>query len=220
MNSFILYNLGKVDYSLAFKEQKRFIELRQADNLDEIWCLEHPPVYTLGLSGQSEHILDGADIPIVHSDRGGQVTYHGPGQLVVYPLLDLKRKKLTVKRYVYQLEQAIIDTLKHYNIESHRVSGAPGVYVADQKVAALGIRIRRGYCYHGISINVDMDLMPFNGINPCGYQDLKVTRLKDLGLDVTISDVVPILAQSLVNVLDYDSYTTGGNTQLADIKVM
>ncbi|NNE38975.1 MAG: lipoyl(octanoyl) transferase LipB [Gammaproteobacteria bacterium] len=220
VSEFNLYNLGKVDYLTGFKDQKRFIDLRQADTQDEIWCLEHHPVYTLGLSGKTEHILSDAGIPVVQSDRGGQVTYHGPGQLVVYPLLDLKRLKMTVKHYVHQLEQAIIDTLNHYNIAAHRISGAPGVYVDDKKVAALGIRIRRGYCYHGIAINIDMDLTPFNDINPCGFKDLKVTQLKDLGVDVKISDVVPVLANSMVNALGYESYLTQNNAQLADLKTM
>ncbi len=220
MSEFILYQLGKVDYSTAFSHQKRFIESRQPDTADEVWCLEHPPVYTLGLSGKSEHILNNSGIPVIHSDRGGQVTYHGPGQLVIYPLLDLKRRKITVKNYVYQLEQAIIDTLDKFNLVTHRLSGAPGIYVDNRKVAALGIRIRKGYCYHGISINIDMDLSPFDGINPCGYQDLKVTQLKDLGINVKITDVVPELANSLVNTLGYETYINQDDAQLAGIKVI
>jgi lipoyl(octanoyl) transferase len=217
VNSFLLYNLGMVDYATAFANQKRFIELRESKTPDEVWCLEHPPVYTLGLSGKSEHVLNQGDIPLVKSDRGGQVTYHGPGQLVIYLLLDLKRRKITVKHYVNQLEQAVIDTINSYKITAHRITGAPGVYVDGEKIAALGVRIRKGHCYHGISMNVDLDLEPFNGINPCGYKNLKVTRIKDLGIDVKIKDIIPVLADALVSNLGYDSYQVQDTSELTNL---
>lgn len=206
MNNFHLYNLGKIEYSVAFSHQKQFVKQRHPDTVDEVWCLEHPPVYTLGLSGKTEHIIDRGNIPIVQTDRGGQVTYHGPGQLVVYPLLDLKRRKISVKNYVRLLEQAIMDTLNEFDVSARRIQGAPGVYVDDRKIAALGIRMRKGCCYHGISLNVDMDLSPYDGINPCGYEGLAVTQLKDLGVDTNISSIMPVLATALANQLGYEKY--------------
>jgi len=206
VNSFHLYDLGKIEYSVAFSHQKQFIEQRHPDTVDEVWYMEHPPVYTLGLSGKTEHILDAGNIPLVQTDRGGQITYHGPGQLVVYPLLDLKRRNISVKNYVHLLEQAIMEMLNKFEISAQRIPGAPGVYVDKRKIAALGIRIRKGYCYHGISLNVDMDLSPYRGINPCGYKDMAVTQLKDLGVDTNISGIMPVLATALANHLGYEKY--------------
>jgi lipoyl(octanoyl) transferase len=155
---------------------------RTPDTPDEIWLLEHPPVFTLGLAGKGEHILRATDIPIVPIDRGGQVTYHGPGQLVAYLLLDLKRRGYGVRELVHRMEQAIIDLLADYGIEGTRRDKAPGVYVEGRKIAALGLRIKHGMSYHGLALNVDMDLAPFSHINPCGYEGLEVTQLRSLGV--------------------------------------
>jgi lipoyl(octanoyl) transferase len=187
-----------------------FTEQRNPLTPDEVWMLQHPPVYTLGLGGKPAHILDAGETPVVKCDRGGQVTYHGPGQLVIYLLLDLKRLKLGVKALVKQTEQAVIDLLAGYAIESQRRAGAPGVYVGEAKVAALGYRIRRGCCYHGLALNVDMDLAPYQRINPCGYAGLRVTQLADLGVkdDVAAAGekLLPLLSRALD--LDLDPLNT------------
>jgi lipoyl(octanoyl) transferase len=172
---------GLQAYAPIYQAMQDFTAARTAESADECWLLQHTPVYTLGLAGKSSHILNPQGIPVYHIDRGGQVTYHGPGQVVVYVLLDLKRRGLYVKSLVYALEQSIIDFLADQGIVAQRRDKAPGVYVENAKIAALGLRIRRGYSYHGLSLNVDMDLSPFQGINPCGYPGLAVTRLRDLG---------------------------------------
>ena len=159
---------------------QRFTDARDAGTPDELWLVEHEPVFTLGQAGKPEHVLFPGDIPVLHVDRGGQVTYHGPGQIVAYPLLDLKRLKLGVREYVQRIEQAVIDTLADWKIEGRRRDGAPGVYVDDAKVAALGIRVRRGCSFHGLAFNIAMDLEPFQRINPCGYTGLAVTSMLDL----------------------------------------
>jgi len=180
-----------------------FTDQRNIDTPDELWCLEHPPVFTLGLAGKQEHILQAGNIPVIQTDRGGQVTYHGPGQLVVYLLLDLRRKGITVKKFVYQLEQAVINMCDSLNIGAERKSGAPGVYVAGKKIAALGIRVRRGCSYHGLALNVDMDLAPYLQINPCGYPDLQVTQLNDLGCGMNINETFDCLLPYLMDNLGY-----------------
>jgi lipoyl(octanoyl) transferase len=152
---------------------------------DELWLLEHPPVFTQGQAGKPEHLLQDIGLPIVPIDRGGQITYHGPGQVVVYLLLDLQRRRLKVRDLVQRIEQAVIDLLDEQGIVAARRAGAPGVYVGDAKIAALGLRVRNGCCYHGVSLNVDMDLSPFAAINPCGYEGLAVTQLHDLGVNLT-----------------------------------
>ena len=182
-----------------------FTERRNPLTPDEVWLLQHPPVYTLGLGGKPEHILDAGAIPVIKCDRGGQVTYHGPGQLVVYLLLDLKRLNLGVKSLVKQTEQALIDLLADYGIEAQRRTGAPGVYVGEAKIAALGFRIRRGGCYHGLALNVDMDLAPFRRINPCGYAGLEVTRLKDWGVKDDVETVGEALLPHLLRTLELDA---------------
>ncbi len=171
---------GVVDYAACLADMQPFTDQRGADTPDELWLVEHPPVFTLGLAGKPEHVLDAGDIPVVRCDRGGQVTYHGPGQVVLYALLDLNRAGLGVKALVTTLEQAVIDLLAGLDIAAERRPGAPGVYVAGAKIAALGLRVRRGCCYHGLSLNVAMDLAPFARINPCGYAGLAVTQLRDL----------------------------------------
>ena len=178
----IVKHLGLTDYATAYQAMQDFNAQRDADTPDEIWLIEHPPVFTLGLAAKPEHILDAGNIPVVKIDRGGQVTYHGPGQLVVYLLLDLKRRNIGVRELVRTMEQAIIDTLADYDIASQRIAGAPGIYIDGAKIAALGLRVKRGCCYHGLALNVDMDLVPFTRINPCGYAGMPVTQTKDLGL--------------------------------------
>ncbi|KTF41233.1 lipoyl(octanoyl) transferase LipB [Xanthomonas translucens pv. translucens] len=176
---------------------QRFTDTRAETDADELWVVEHEPVFTLGQAGKPEHVLAPGEIPVLHVDRGGQVTYHGPGQLVVYPLLDLRRLKIGVRDYVCRIEQAIIDTLDEWNILGQRRDGAPGVYVGAAKVAALGIRVRRGCTFHGLSFNVAMDLEPFHRINPCGYQGLRVTSVLDLGGPSGMQAVKPVLLAQL-----------------------
>jgi lipoyl(octanoyl) transferase len=175
-----LRRLGRVDYAACLAAMQDFTDRREANTPDQLWLVQHPPVFTLGLAGKPEHVLDAGDIPVVHCDRGGQVTYHGPGQVVLYTLLDLKRADVGVKALVTTLEQAVIDLLTTLGIDGERRPGAPGVYVAGAKIAALGLRVRRGCAYHGLSLNVAMDLTPFARINPCGYAGLAVTDLRTL----------------------------------------
>lgn len=170
-----------------------FTDVRDGDTVDELWFVEHDPVFTLGQAGKDEHVLMPGDIPVIHVDRGGQVTYHGPGQIVLYPLLDLKRLGIGVRDYVCKIEQAIIDTLGEWNIGAERKEGAPGVYVNGAKVAALGIRVRRGCTFHGLAFNIDMDLEPFRRINPCGYAGLEVVSMSDLGGPGGMEAVKPVL---------------------------
>jgi lipoyl(octanoyl) transferase len=181
----VVKRLGQVDYAPTFQAMQDFTAARTTETPDEIWIVEHPPVYTLGQAGKPEHILHDVGIPIVKIDRGGQVTYHGPGQVVIYLLLDLARLRIKVRELVTAIEQAVIDLLANHGVIAERRDGAPGVYVGDAKVAALGLRIRNGCSYHGVSLNVDMDLYPFTAINPCGYAGLKVTQTKDLNIPLT-----------------------------------
>jgi len=194
---------GLCDYQAVFNAMSRFTRERNEIVCDEIWCLHHAPVFTLGMAGKEDHILDAGDIPVIKTDRGGQVTYHGPGQLVVYLLLDLQRKGLTVKRYVSLIEQALIDMCVSLDIDAERKAGAPGVYVADKKIAALGVRVKRGCSYHGLALNVDMDLSPFRQINPCGYPGLQVTQLKDEGSNQDVGSAFATLLPYLMKHLDY-----------------
>ena len=173
--------LGRVPFEPTWRDMQVFTDGRDEDTPDEIWVLEHDPVFTLGLAGKREHVLAPGDIPVVHIDRGGQVTYHGPGQLVVYPLLDLRRRHLGPRALVSALEQATVDTLADWDVDAHARPDAPGVYAGERKVASIGLRVRRGASYHGIAINVDMDLEPFTRINPCGYAGLEMTQISDLG---------------------------------------
>jgi lipoyl(octanoyl) transferase len=194
-------NLGLVDYLATWTRMRDFVAAREADTPDEIWTLEHPAVYTLGLAGKREHLLAPANIPVVETDRGGQVTYHGPGQLVVYLLLDLKRLGLGPRELVRRIEASVIEVLAGFNLNGERRAGAPGVYVGAAKIAALGLRIRHGYSYHGLALNVAMDLAPFTRINPCGYAGLAVTSLAALGVETSLSEarsrMVAALQQSL-----------------------
>ncbi|ATE62166.1 lipoyl(octanoyl) transferase LipB [Thauera sinica] len=183
----IVKRLGRVDYEPALEAMRVFTAQRTGSTPDELWLLEHPPVYTLGQAGRPEHLLQNpAAIPLVHIDRGGQITYHGPGQLVAYLLVDLPRRRLKVRGLVTLMEQAVIDTLADYGLAAGRKEGAPGVYVDGAKIAALGLRVRNGCCYHGLSLNVDMDLTPFGWINPCGYEGLRTVQMKDFGIAETV----------------------------------
>lgn len=180
-------SLGLRDYDDTWQSMKSHI--REEDFKNEIWFIEHPPVFTLGTAADQKHILNPKDIPVVQSDRGGEVTYHGPGQLVIYFMIDVKRSKLGPKTLVKSLQEFTKSLLKECSIESRFIDGAPGVYVNNKKIASIGLRISKGKTYHGISINVDMDLAPFSYINPCGYEGLEVTQIKELNDKVTIKDV-------------------------------
>ena len=193
--------LGRAEYEPTWRAMQRYTETRDADADDELWCLEHPPVYTLGLNGRPEHVLAAGDVPVVNVDRGGQVTYHGPGQLVVYPLVDLRRSKPGVRELVVALEQAIVAFAAERGVAAASRRDAPGVYVDGRKLASLGLRIRRGCSYHGLALNVAMDLEPFRRIDPCGYAGLEVVDLATLGVRLPVphaaAGLVPHLWRSL-----------------------
>jgi len=194
---------GVEDYALSFDAMRAFTDARSESTLDEIWLVEHPPVYTLGMAGDPAHLLNpNSTIPLVKVDRGGQITYHGPGQVVAYLLLDLRRRKLMVREFVHRIEQAVLNTLAAYNLPAERVAGAPGIYLAQgphrgAKIAALGLKIRKGCSYHGVSLNVRMDLQPFLQINPCGYVDLQTIDLAQAGVDVSWQAAALALAEQL-----------------------
>jgi len=225
VNTIVIRQPGITDYSTTYALQKAFTSGRGPDTMDELWCLQHFAVYTLGLAGKSEHILDSGKIPIVRSDRGGQVTYHGPGQLIIYPLIDIKRRNITIRQYVSLLEQAVIDLLNEFGITGQRQDKAPGVYVDNKKIASLGIRVRGGCCYHGLSLNVDMDLAPFQGINPCGYPQLEVTQLIELGVQLSVEQasarLAPYIASGLriENILIEDTHVENHPTILTQSEV-
>lgn len=193
----IVRDLGRQPYAPVWRAMQAFTDARDDGTPDELWLVEHDPVFTLGQAGKPEHVLMPGDIPVLHVDRGGQVTYHGPGQIVAYPLLDLKRLKVGVRDYVHRIEQAVIETLGEWNIQGARRDGAPGVYVNQAKVAALGIRVRRGCTFHGLAFNVAMDLEPFRRINPCGYEGLQVVAMADLGGPSSPDAVKPVLLDKL-----------------------
>lgn len=190
--------IGMVDYLIAWQAMKDFTNIRTSDTRDEIWIMQHPPVYTLGIAGKPEHLLHENGIEVIKTDRGGQITYHGPGQLVAYLLLDMRRLKIGVRELVRRMENAVISLLKDYHIDAEGRVDAPGVYVSNAKIAALGLKIKRGFCYHGVALNIDMDLAPFSAINPCGYLGLKVTQTKNLG----ITDGLEILSTKFAEKLE------------------
>jgi lipoyl(octanoyl) transferase len=194
--------LGRVEYEPTWRAMQEFTASRTPETPDELWIVEHPPVFTLGQAGKPEHVLEDVGIPIVKIDRGGQVTYHGPGQVVIYLLLDLSRLKIKVRELVTAIEQAVIDFLAAQGVAAERREGAPGVYVGEAKIAALGLKIKNGCSYHGLSLNVDMDLYPFTAINPCGYAGLKVTQTRDLGVPLTAHEAGEQLSQHLLQKLD------------------
>ena len=193
----VVRSLGRLEYVPAWQAMQAYTAARGSAGADELWVLEHPAVYTLGQAGRSEHLLAANDIPLVRCDRGGQITYHGPGQAVVYALIDLRRRGYGVRELVHRIEQAVVDLLGDFAIAGERRPGAPGVYVAGAKIAALGLRVRHGCTYHGVALNVDGDLAPFAAINPCGYPGLPVTRLLDLGVTLSVAEAGVRLAACL-----------------------
>jgi len=197
----VIRRLGLVEYEPTWRAMQRFTDERDEETPDEIWFLEHPPVFTLGMNASRAHLLAPGDIPVVQIDRGGQVTYHGPGQLVVYPLVDLRRAKLGVRDFVTALERSVIDYVAALGVQAECRRNAPGVYVNDRKLASVGVRVRRGATYHGLALNVSVDLEPFSRINPCGYQGLEMTRLADLAgvtsVDAAADALEPCLLRAL-----------------------
>ena len=189
---------GRADYASVWQSMRAFTDERTAQSADEIWRVEHPPVFTLGQAGKPEHVLDAGDIPLVQSDRGGQVTYHGPGQIVIYPLLDLRRHQLGARRLVTLLETSVVAWLADLGIHAAARADAPGVYVDQAKIAALGLRIRRGCSYHGVAVNVAMDLTPYQRINPCGYAGMAVTDLRSLGVKCSLEQAFSALTHQIV----------------------
>lgn len=204
--SVVVRDLGHIDYAAAWQAMIAFTAARTPQTPDELWLCEHPPVYTQGRAGKPEHRLRDNGIALIQVDRGGQITYHGPGQIVIYLLVDLKRRGLLVREFVHRIEQAIIDLLDEHGISARRREGAPGVYVDTDgglaKIASLGLRIRYGYSYHGLSLNVDMDLTPFTAINPCGYAGLRVTQTRDLGIAASPEQLAEGLSRRLIEQLE------------------
>ena len=198
-------DLGRCSYEPVWRAMQAFTDARDENSTDELWIVEHNPIFTLGQAGKPEHVLAAGDIPVLRVDRGGQVTYHGPGQIVAYPLVDLRRMKLGVRELVERIEQAVIDVLSDWNIPGERKPGAPGVYVAGAKVMALGLRVRRGCSFHGLAFNVAMDLEPFRRINPCGFEGLQVTSVLDLGGPSDPAALVPALVAALSAQLRMDA---------------
>ncbi len=197
----LVRSLGLIEYEPAWQAMKQFTAQRNAGTRDEIWLLQHPPVYTQGLAGKPEHLLCASAIPVVKIDRGGQITYHGPGQIVAYLLLDMRRWKLNVRELVRLMEHAVISLLAEHGVGALGRKEAPGVYVGDAKIAALGLKIKNGCCYHGLSFNADMDLAPFGYINPCGYAGMRVTQARDAGINVQLEELEQQLARNLVALL-------------------
>ncbi|WP_353571617.1 lipoyl(octanoyl) transferase LipB, partial [Candidatus Albibeggiatoa sp. nov. BB20] len=202
-DSVVIKQLGLVPYLSTYDAMRDFTLQRGEQTMDELWVLQHPAVYTMGLAAKPEHLLNTGQIPVENIDRGGQVTYHGIGQLVIYVLMNVKRKHWGVRQLVQQLEQATLDYLASENIIAQRRDNAPGVYVGEKKIASLGLRIKRGCSYHGLSLNVDMDLSPFQGINTCGYEGLEVTQLTDLGVTKDFQQVSQDFVNRLLQTLDY-----------------
>ncbi len=195
--------LGLLEYQGVWRAMQNFTDNRNQQTADELWLVQHPAVFTQGQAGKPEHILDAGTIPIIQVDRGGQVTYHGPGQIVAYPLIDLKRHKIGIKALVNGIEQAIIDSCAHYKIKAQRQEKAPGVYVNSKKIASLGLRVRKGCTFHGLAFNIRMDLSPFSRINPCGYAGLQITQLSDLQSGVELEQVQQQLVKNLCKNLNF-----------------
>jgi lipoyl(octanoyl) transferase len=199
----LVRHLGLVEYAATYDAMRRFTGERDSTTPDELWVLEHPCVYTAGIAARPEHFAKRSGIPLVHADRGGQVTYHGPGQAIVYTLVDLERRRLTVRGMVALIEDAVIGVLGERGVSAGRRAGAPGVYVEDAKIAALGLRVRRGSCYHGVALNVAMDLAPFSDIDPCGYPGLRVTQTSALGVAGDAQDLGRALASGIARLLEF-----------------
>ncbi len=192
-------SLGMVEYEPTWRAMQRFTAERTTETPDEIWLVQHPPVYTLGQAGKAEHLLHPTGILVIKTDRGGQITYHGPGQIVAYLLLDLRRWKINVRELVRLMEQAVIDLLADYGVKAEGREDAPGVYIGNAKIASLGLKVKNGCCYHGLAFNVDMDLAPFANINPCGYEGLRVTQWIELGVTAQLEELQAELTQNLVH---------------------
>ncbi|WP_299689558.1 lipoyl(octanoyl) transferase LipB [uncultured Vibrio sp.] len=203
-NKLIVKKLGRQDYEPVWKAMHKFTDERTEEDADQVWLVEHNPVFTQGQAGKAEHVLNAGNIPVIQSDRGGQVTYHGPGQLVAYFLINIRRKSFGVRDLVTHIENLVINTLKAYNIDSTARPDAPGVYVDGKKICSLGLRIRRGCSFHGLALNVDMDLSPFLRINPCGYQGMEMAQVSQLGGPSELENVEQQLIQELVELLGYD----------------
>ncbi|WP_299195132.1 lipoyl(octanoyl) transferase LipB [uncultured Amphritea sp.] len=213
----VIRDLGLVEYLPTWQAMQDFTASRGEHSVDEIWVLEHHPVFTQGHAGNAEHLLGTGDIPVVQVDRGGQVTYHGPGQLVVYLLLNLRRKKFGVKELVARMEASIVELLANYGVEAYARADAPGVYVNEAKICSLGLRVRKGCSFHGLAFNLDMDLEPFNRINPCGYAGMAVTRLKNLVDTLDRESVKDSLTEILVKRLDYNERTNANSLEGIDV---
>ncbi len=194
-----IHELGRCDYHSTWEAMRTYTDTRNADSDDQLWFLEHPPVFTQGQAGKPEHLLDAHNISVIQSDRGGQITYHGPGQLIIYTLFDLRRHHCGIRTLISALENSVMATLHHWNILGTTNPKAPGVYVNDKKIASVGLRVRRGCSYHGLSFNVNMDLKPFEYIHPCGYSDLQMTQLCDEGGPDQITDVIPIIKKKFLD---------------------
>lgn len=207
-NTVIIRQLGSQDYLSCWQAMKDLTDTRHPETPDEIWLLEHPPVFTQGQNGKPEHILNAGNIPVLKVDRGGQVTYHGPGQLIIYTLIDVKRKKLNIRQLVSKLEQSVIQLLAHYQIQAFAKCEAPGVYVDHQKICSVGLRIRRGCSYHGLAFNVDMDLSPFSQINPCGFKALQMTQLANFVKPPSMTDIGAQFVEYLAANLGYTKQLT------------
>ena len=205
----VIRRLGRAGYEPVWRAMQRFTDERDDSTPDELWLVEHPPVFTQGQAGKAEHVLAPGDIPVIQVDRGGQVTYHGPGQIVAYPLVDLKRLDVGVRDFVHRIEEAIIGVLGRYGVRGERVEGAPGIYVEGDKIASLGLRVRRGCTFHGLAFNIDMDLEPFGRINPCGFAGLRVVRLSDYA-EVEFDEVQDHLVQAFVAQLGYSETVEKG----------
>lgn len=197
----VVRSLGRVEYEPTWRAMQDFTAQRTADTPDELWLLEHPPVFTQGQAGKPEHLIAATGIPVVPIDRGGQITYHGPGQVVAYVLVDLRRRGYGIRELVARMEQAVIDLLAAHGVSAARLAGAPGVYVGGAKIAALGLRVKHGCTYHGLAFNVDMDLAPYAAINPCGYAGMPVTQCRDLGVSLSLPQAEQALARALLDAI-------------------
>jgi len=195
--------LSLKEYEPVWRAMQSFTDARDENTIDELWMVQHPPVFTQGQAGKAEHILNAMDIPVIKVDRGGQVTYHGPGQIVIYPLIDLKRHKIGIKALINGIEEALIQTMAEYGVQAKRKEKAPGVYVDGKKIASLGLRVRKGCTFHGLAFNIRMNLEPFSRINPCGFAGLKVIQLSDLNTKIELEEVQEILINKLCKILNF-----------------
>ncbi|GGI72158.1 lipoyl(octanoyl) transferase LipB [Shewanella gelidii] len=198
-------NLQHQDYESVWRAMQEYTDTRDSESFDQLWIVEHPPVFTQGQAGKEEHLLNPGDIPVIQVDRGGQVTYHGPGQLVMYPLINIKRRQIGVRQFVTNIEQAIVQMLAQYKVHAYPKPDAPGVYVDDKKVASLGLRIRKGCSFHGLALNVDMDMSPFQRINPCGYAGLEMVQTKALLGPATVAEAADKLTQTFSDIMGYQA---------------